>query len=487
MNFLVPLAFACLAQLPGIRGDQDPTRHPIGPIAPGDTWEGTGPLIRFTPWDWSEDKLQVLLVLGDAGAQDYVREQTPHDPLYPTRTGLASLLEDSPAATAFRGRMPQDFRDVFDRSWCVPRGDADSVRYRATDGAYLPTLTGADGALAYGPEAIGPATGRSQLDVDRFGPELALGTRMARETRSPLIVFCSTARGKTLADDWLTPASVKARDGAVGPCFEHSMSRLTEFLDELDAELAASGGLETFYGGAPGYELRGLVWVQPAASPLQGSEREGELLRELVESVRAADPRIPEDLPLVSGTSLGEEMEDQLELGWRLGGKLLSAGAMDGAPPEVQEPPNSHLRVCWSSPDTVSSPRPKDVTYSFTACRDDAREPRTLHLGHDHRNSEALAVPTIVELDVSLETIEIGLPAEGIRWVTELSLPPQRWAAVTLKIAPNGLRLLVNDNGNRRTAELKQTLPWDRPVELRIAGMRGEAAFIQRTGGVQVD
>ena len=88
------------------------------------------------------------------------------------------------------------------------------------------------------------------------------------------------------------------------------MTRLVEFLDDLDADLADNGVLDG-YAGATAYRVCGLFWFQGwneqfDDQPYTAAQMQAEYadnLCDLIYSVRAADPRIPENLGLIVGES----------------------------------------------------------------------------------------------------------------------------------------------------------------------------------------
>ena len=221
------------------------------------------------------------------------------------------LLSGSPAATAYLANLPFGFKDSLDAGWLNPRNDVWAVHYYSGNGTVkdvLPSRNPAD--IVSGIQPLMPGFGVNTNFGSMFGAELGMGIRIGNALQSPVFLFKSDRGGTTLGNDWRPPSAVAARGGVVGPEYVNTMARFVEFLDALDADLADDNVLND-YGNVTGYVVAGVFWLQGwneqyDDSPYTGAELQAEYadnLKDLIYSIRAADARIPNDLPLVIGES----------------------------------------------------------------------------------------------------------------------------------------------------------------------------------------
>jgi hypothetical protein len=203
--------------------------------------------------------------------------------------------------------MPFGFKTSLKPDWLLPRNDAWAVHYNSSTGTVkdvLPTNNPAD--MLSGIQALSPGFGAGTSDGSMFGPELAMGIRLADATDDPVFLFKSSMGGTTLGSDWRPPAAVAARGGSVGVNYTNTVNRFLEFLDTLDADLADDGKLNGYHN-ATSYKVSGVVWFQGwnemfddapyTATQLQAEYKDN--LKDLVRSLRAADTRMPANLPLI--------------------------------------------------------------------------------------------------------------------------------------------------------------------------------------------
>jgi hypothetical protein len=217
------------------------------------------------------------------------------------------LLSGTAAATNYLANMPFGFKTSLKPDWLLPRNDAWAVHYNSSTGAVkevLPTNNQAD--ILSGIQLLGPGFGVGTGNGAMIGPELAMGIRLADATGDPVFLFKSSMGGTTLGNDWRPPAAVAARGGSVGVNYTNTVNRFREFLDALDADLADDGKLNG-YNNATSYKVSGVVWFQGwneqyddapyTAAQLQAEYKDN--LKDLIHSLRAADTRMPADLPLI--------------------------------------------------------------------------------------------------------------------------------------------------------------------------------------------
>jgi hypothetical protein len=239
---------------------------------------------------------------------------------------LDYLSGSSASSRAYLASLPESvygFKQAFDASWMNARDDAWAVNYLSSNGQALQvrsvqdTAIGNDSLPAY-PTGIGPLSpgfGKNgsigsrgdgtNMTPSYFGLELGMGHNLGDAMQSPLMMFKSSKGGTTLAVNWRPPSAVADRGGAIGSNYTNTMNRFTSFLDGLDADLAG-GVLDDKYGGATGYEVAGFVWMQGWNEMFNqnGGPTSAQMIAEyadnmvdLVEDIRAADSRIPNDLP----------------------------------------------------------------------------------------------------------------------------------------------------------------------------------------------
>lgn len=212
------------------------------------------------------------------------------------------LLTGTPEATTYLANMPFDFKSSLTPSWLAPRADAWCVHYDSQTGntrAVVPGNTSASEYNGIGP--LSPGFGANP-NTSTFGPELAMGIRIADSTTDPVFLFKSDRGGTTLAEDWRPPSAVAARGGVVGSNYTMTVARFRGFLDALDADLAGDGVLNN-YGNATDYEICGFFWLQGFNESVENfgafiPEYQANLV-DLIHDVRAADNRIPADLPFL--------------------------------------------------------------------------------------------------------------------------------------------------------------------------------------------
>ncbi|BCX48631.1 hypothetical protein HAHE_25390 [Haloferula helveola] len=255
-----------------------------------------------------ERDLKIILLLGQSNMEG--QAFTFADPSL-NAPSLEFLLSGTPAATTYLGNMPYEFGDSLSPSWLDPRTDAWCVHYDSTSSTLknvLPTSDPAD--LVNGIQPLSPGFGVSTGNGSMFGAELSMGHRLADSVAAPLFLFKSDKGGTTLGHDWRPPTAVAARGGTVGVNYSNTITRFLEFLDDLDTDLADNGVLDA-YNGAPGYEVCAVFWFQGFneqfnSGPYTAAQLQAEYadnLKDLIYSIRAADPRIPDRLPIIIGES----------------------------------------------------------------------------------------------------------------------------------------------------------------------------------------
>ncbi|MEM7395401.1 MAG: DUF6288 domain-containing protein, partial [Verrucomicrobiota bacterium] len=255
--------------------------------------------------------MKILLLLGQSNMEGQAfafSNTTTTNWNIPT---LEFLLSDSPAATNYLDNMPHEFKDSLAPGWLAPRADVWGVHYDSSLGTtrgILPTGNPAD--IVFGIQPLSPGFGYATGNDSTFGAELSMGIRLGDAVSAPVFLFKSDKGGTTLGNDWRPPTAVAARGGTVGINYSNTMARFIEFLDTLDADLGDNGVLDA-YLGAPGYEVSGVLWFQGwneqfNDSPYTVAQLQAEYalnLKDLIYSIRAADPRIPADLPIIIGES----------------------------------------------------------------------------------------------------------------------------------------------------------------------------------------
>ena len=225
---------------------------------------------------------------------------------------------------AYLDSLPGDvytFKESFNPTWIsTARQDVWAVHYDSGNGqnnevrVYEDTSQG-DNSDPAQPKGIQPLSvgfgflqkiGRDKngtsLRPSTFGIELGLGHKLGDALEGPVLLFKSSRGGTTLGADWRPPSAVSSRGGEVGANYSNSMKRFLELLDALDQDIA-NGALGKKYGGAKGYEVAGIVWLQgfneTVGKGVQHMPEYDQNLVDLVNDIRSADQRIPDELPIV--------------------------------------------------------------------------------------------------------------------------------------------------------------------------------------------
>jgi len=220
------------------------------------------------------------------------------------------LLSGSPAATTYRANMPYGFEDSLDASWLDPRDDVWAVHYNSGSGTVkdvLPTNDPVD--IVSGIQPLMPGFGVNTNFGSMFGAELGMGIRLGDALDSPVFLFKSDRGGTTLCINWRPPSAVAARGGVVGADYVNTMTSFIDFLDDLDADLADDNLLND-YNNATGYVVAGVFWLQGWNEKYVSEQLKAEYAdnhKDLIYSIRAADVRIPNDLPLIIGESADQD------------------------------------------------------------------------------------------------------------------------------------------------------------------------------------
>ena len=252
------------------------------------------------------DTLKIYLLAGQSNMEGQAYTYDSASTANWNVTTMEFLLSGTPAATNYLANMPFDFKNSLDASWLEPRNDVWGVHYYSGNGTLkniLPTNDQAD--IVTGIQPMMPGFGVGTVFGSMIGAELGMGHRLGDAMQSPIFLFKSDRGGTTLGIDWRPPTAVAARGGSVGPDYTHTMTRFTEFLNTLDADLADDGTLNA-YNDAKGYEVAAVFWLQGwnemfATAQIQAEYTDN--LKDLIYSIRAADSRIPDDLGLIIGES----------------------------------------------------------------------------------------------------------------------------------------------------------------------------------------
>ena len=267
------------------------------------------------PANAQDDTLKIFLLFGQSNmegqAYSYDSDKTAGWNI-PT---MEFLLSGTPAATNYLDNMPFEFKGALNANWLVPRDDVWCVHYDSANGnirSVSPTRDDADIYTGLGPLGVGFGAGTNNGSM--FGAELAMGIRLGDSTGSPILLFKSDKGGTTLGNDWRPPSSVAKRGGSVGANFTNSMTRVSELLDGLDADLADDGFLDA-YDNATAYEIAAVFWFQGwnekfndapyTAAQLQAEYKDN--LKDLLYSIRSADARIPGNLGMIVVESSDQE------------------------------------------------------------------------------------------------------------------------------------------------------------------------------------
>ena len=262
--------------------------------------------------------LKIYLMAGQSNTVGHARtfyEGTPNPGNSPYQV---EYLADNPAFVAGLGSN-YTFKDHFEANWMQPRDDAWGLHIASSSGStqvIKPTPRSQADQWIQGIAPLGPGFGNDINTLSKIGPELAFGHFVADQTTDPIFLFKSDTGGTTLAQDWRPPTAAATRPengNTVGMQYTATMNRFTSFLDELDADLADDGKLND-YVDATGYQVSALVWFQGFNEAVESGgafkpEYEANLV-DFVHDIRAADPRIPNDL----GAIIPESSDQNVDL-----------------------------------------------------------------------------------------------------------------------------------------------------------------------------
>ncbi|NQU21135.1 MAG: PEP-CTERM sorting domain-containing protein [Candidatus Nealsonbacteria bacterium] len=257
------------------------------------------------------DTLKIYLLVGQSNMEGQAYTYDSGQVATWNVSTMEFLLSGTPQATDYLAAMPFDFKNSLDASWMQPRDDVWGVHYDSHTGNtknILPTKNPAD--IVTGIQPMMPGFGVGTNFGSMIGAELGMGHRLGDAMQSPVFLFKSDKGGTTLGNDWRPPTAVAARGGSVGPEYTNTMNRFTGFMDTLDADLADDGTLNA-YNNATGYEVAAVFWFQGwneqyDDGPYTKAQLQAEYtdnLKDLIYSIRAADPRIPDDLGIIIGES----------------------------------------------------------------------------------------------------------------------------------------------------------------------------------------
>ncbi len=256
----------------------------------------------------AQETLQIFLMAGQSNNVGHARtfyEGPPNTGTFPYQL---EYLADTPAFVAGLNAK-YSFKDAFEDNWMLPRDDAWGIHIASSSGStevIKPTPRSGADQWIQGVAPLGPGFGNDVNTLSKIGPELAFGHYLADRTEDPIFLFKSDTGGTTLGVDWRPPSAVAnrpANGSTVGSHYSNTINRFTSFLDELDADLADDGMLNT-YNNATGYEVSGMVWFQGFNEQFNDGSRTAAQLQaeyaanlvDLVHDIRAADSRIPSDL-----------------------------------------------------------------------------------------------------------------------------------------------------------------------------------------------
>jgi hypothetical protein len=139
-----------------------------------------------------------------------------------------------------------------------------------------------------------------------WGVETPFGIDMAKDIKSPVLLFKSNQGGTTLTKDWRPPSTVKRSGGEVGYLYNRMIRRLHNMIK--DVETICPPVKER------GYEIAGFVWFQGESDACDSDPEVWkdykEKLRELIADVRSdvGVPNLPflivqiNNIPLWDGT-----------------------------------------------------------------------------------------------------------------------------------------------------------------------------------------
>lgn len=255
----------------------------------------------------ADGTLRIFLMAGQSNTVGHARTFYEGTPNTGTSPYQVEYLADNPAFVA--GLDPKyTFKDHFDTSWMLPRDDAWGIHIASSSGStqvIKPTPRSQADQWIQGVAPLSLGFGNDVNTLSKIGPELAFGHYLADRTEDPIFIFKSDTGGTTLAQDWRSPTAAATRPengDTVGMHYTATMNRFMSFLDELDADLADDGKLNN-YMDATAYEVSALVWFQGFNEAVESGgafkpEYEANLV-DFVHDIRAADTRIPNDLPAI--------------------------------------------------------------------------------------------------------------------------------------------------------------------------------------------
>ncbi|MCH7227033.1 hypothetical protein [Haloferula sp. A504] len=257
----------------------------------------------------AQDTLKVFLLAGQSNMEGHAYTYTAENP---SSIPTLEYLVDTPGYLAILPAADYSFKGSLAAGWINPRSDAWAVQYDSDDGTMRraePTPQTDQGAWSTAILPFGPGFGNSDAKSS-FGPELGMGIYIAELEASPILLVKSNRGGRSLAVDFRPPSAVEARGGNVGPNFTNTVNVFSALLDDLDADLGDNGVLDG-YNNATGYEVCGFVWLQGWNDALNANMRleYEENLVDLVHDIRASDPRIPADLPVIVPESADQNAE----------------------------------------------------------------------------------------------------------------------------------------------------------------------------------
>ncbi len=260
----------------------------------------------------AQESLKIFLLAGQSNmeGQAYTYDNGSTDGWnIPT---MEFLLSGSPAATTYLSNLPHTFKDSLNSDWLNPRSDIWCAHYDSSNGSLKEVQPGKDplnNFVGFGP--LSPGFGVGTNFGSMIGAELGMGIRIGDATPDPVFLFKSDKGGTTLAEDWRPPSAVAARGGVVGPHFTTTAEQFTQFLDNLDSDLADDGVLnnsinpteDAMFGDATTYEICGFAWLQGFNEKVESNgsfipEYEENLV-DLIHDIRSSDSRIPADLPFI--------------------------------------------------------------------------------------------------------------------------------------------------------------------------------------------
>ncbi len=257
----------------------------------------------------AQNCLKVFLLAGQSNMEGHAYTYTAENS---SSIPTLEYLLDTPGYVAILPAADYTFKGSLAASWLSPRTDAWAVQYDSIDGTMRrvePTPQTDQGAWSTAILPLGPGFGESNAKSS-FGPELGMGIHLADVEASPILLVKSNHGGRSLAVDFRPPSAVAARGGSVGIDFTNTVNVFAALLDDLDADLG-DDGLLNGYNSATGYEICGFVWLQGWNDALNANMRYEyeENLVDLVHDLRASDPRIPADLPVIVPESADQNAE----------------------------------------------------------------------------------------------------------------------------------------------------------------------------------